>query len=146
MIPFPHLHFPAVTTEPAPSFASRQGFGSGGSSAGASPSAHEPLPAPGSEPWTVWNDAVLDEARQSTGVISSRHWKVVHPDDSRMLALLADMDAGNWDRQGVDVPRQLHWLSRLDGRAYTLVEFLSLSRQPASPPGATAPRPQQAFP
>lgn len=95
------------------------------------PSAAEPLPPVGSERWALWSGAVLAESRQAMGVISSRRWTVVHPDDIPMLALLALIDADEWSDRGMETPHVIRWLAKSDGRAYTLVEFFSLTRQPA---------------
>lgn len=54
---------------------------------------------------------------------------VAHPDDSQMQALISQIDSGQMASQDVEKPLLIRWLSRLDGRVYTLVEFFSLVRQ-----------------
>lgn len=106
----------------------------------ASPAADSPMPARGDEQWTAWGRAVLEEARQTMDEISSRRWMVVHPADTSMLALLAQIDGGGWKSGELEAPRVLRWLSKMDRRVYTLVEFLSLTRQPD--PHRISPKPR----
>ncbi|HZP61305.1 MAG TPA: hypothetical protein VFB27_13370 [Opitutaceae bacterium] len=104
----------------------------------ARPSAGADLPPIGTDRWADWSAALIQEARQSIEDMSTRRWKVVHPDDGRMHTLLRQFDSGDLTDVAVEMPRMIRWHSAQDGRAYILVEFFRLSRQPVSDPAKIA--------
>ncbi|HZZ57879.1 MAG TPA: hypothetical protein VFE31_08610 [Opitutaceae bacterium] len=105
----------------------------------AQPSADAAVPAAGTELWSDWSAALIDEARRSIEDMSARRWLVAHPEDPRMPELIAQIDAGPMANRAVETPRMIRWRSALDGRTYILVEFFSLRRQTDdSPPEPAA--------
>lgn len=68
-----------------------------------------------------------EEVRGSNEAASTHRWMVAHPSDSRMQAFIAQVEAGVLVR-GVEAPRILRWISKRDGRSYTLVEYFRLVR------------------